>query len=150
VGNDLSAGHRETLISCYTVLPAYPGAAAALALLKEPGFSSYAFSNRDSDKLATFFRNAGLESLIDGVVSVQGVRGFMSVPAVDAHFCSVVESRPKDTWLISGNPFDAIGASNCGWRTAWFRRNPAQSIDPCGCDPTEIADHLSELTAFVG
>jgi len=148
-GNNLAAGHREALMACYSDLPAYPGAAFALAQLKEAGFSNYAFSNGDPDHLATLFRNAGLESLVDGVVSVQSVRSFKPDPAVYAHFCAVAESKPEDTWLISGNPFDVIGALNCGWRTAWVRRNPAQIFDPWDCEPTVIVDDLSELLVVI-
>jgi len=149
-GNDLSTGHREALMACYKDLPAYPGAAVALAHLKEAGFSNYAFSNGDPEDLATLFRNAGLESSLDGVVSVQSVRSFKPDPAVYAHFCAVAESKPEDTWLISGNPFDVIGAAKCGWRTAWVRRNPAQLFDPWDCGPTVIVDDLSELLAVIG
>ena len=148
-GNDLASRHRDALMACYTLPPADPGAPVALERLKEAGFSSYAFSNGDPEDLATLFRNAGLESLLNGIVSVQSVRCFKPDPDVYAHFCAVAESEPENAWLISGNPFDVIGASNCGWRTTWIRRNPAQLFDPWGCRPTQIIDDPSELLAVV-
>jgi len=149
-GRNLSAADRESLMASYTVLPAYPGVAGALDHLKKAGFGNYAFSNGDPEDLAVLFENAGLDSSLDGVVSVQGARSFKPDPAVYAHFCVIAKTRPEDTWLISGNPFDVIGASNCGWRTAWVRRNPAQVFDPWGFVPTAIVDDLSGLLAVVG
>ena len=136
---------RDTLMACYLRLRPYPEAAASLESLGAAGFGIYAFSNGDPDDLATLFSNADLESVIDGIVSVYAARSFKPDPAVYAHFCDSADTTPEDTWLVSGNPFDVIGALKAGWRAAWVRRNKEQIFDPWGVEPTVVVDDLSGL-----
>ena len=138
---------REKILGCYTDLPAYPGTTAALHNLHHAGVRSFAFSNGEPADLELLLTNAGLRDHLDGIVSVHDVQSFKPDPAVYARFLSAANCAASDTWLVSGNPFDVIGAHSAGWKTVWLRRAPAQVFDPWGISPDVIVGELSELGA---
>jgi 2-haloacid dehalogenase len=42
--------------------------------------------------------------------------------------------KPEDrsrVWLVSGNPFDVVGAKACGFRACWVDRKGAGWVDEC-------------------
>ena len=51
----------------------------------------------------------------------------------------------KDAWLVSGNPFDVIGAISAGMKSAWVKRTDRAVFDPWGIEPTLTVPTLSEL-----
>jgi 2-haloacid dehalogenase len=81
---------------------------------------------------------------------VHDVKSFKPDPAVYAHFLKETGSTQDETWLVSGNPFDVIGAHMAGWHTAWVRRNPANQFDPWGIDPDVMVTDTSELPMQLG
>jgi len=141
----LSAAARAALMAKYLELPAYPDAQPALARLKAAGRRVYAFSNGRPDDLATLLAAAGLDPHLDGIVSVHDVASFKPDPAVYRHFIERAGSDPGDTWLVSGNPFDVLGAQGAGWKGAWVKRDPAAVFDPWGIEPTLTISDLREL-----
>ena len=149
LGADLSAEAREALLRRYTELPAYADAAPALAALSAADHRLYAFSNGHPDDLDALLAHAGLNDLLDGIVSVHAVRSFKPDPAVYAHFLEQATSTAADTWLVSGNPFDVIGARACGWSAAWVRRDPAAVFDPWEFEPTATITGLDELRSVL-
>jgi 2-haloacid dehalogenase len=50
-----------------------------------------------------------------------------------------------NAWLISGNPFDVIGAVSAGMRAAWVKRLSGATFDPWGIEPTISVSGLHEL-----
>lgn len=146
----IAAPDRETLLGKYRELPAYDEVSESLQTLKNAGYRNYAFSNGEPDDLACLLRHARLEESLDGIISVHAVRSFKPDPAVYRHFIECTGASPADTWLVSGNAFDVIGADNAGWRTAWVRRNPAALFDPWGIEPTVTVGDTSELPGRLG
>ncbi len=146
---ELSAGHREELLDKYRELPAYAGVLRALCELRDAGCRNYAFSNGEPDDLEYLLAHSGLDSALDGVISVHDVRSFKPDPAVYAHFLEETGSTREETWLISGNPFDVIGAHSAGWHTAWVKRNSAIQFDPWGIEPDAIVTDTSELSGVL-
>jgi 2-haloacid dehalogenase len=138
---ELSAGDKEKLLDKYRELPAYAEVLQALCNLKDAGCRSYAFSNGEPDDLEYLLAHTGLDSALEGIVSVHDVRSFKPDPAVYAHFLEESGS--------TGNPFDVIGAHVAGWRTAWVRRNPAVQFDPWGIEPDAIVSDTRELVGVV-
>jgi len=126
---------KRLLLDAYRELPAYAEAADALRALQEAGARNYAFSNGEPGDLADLLAHAALNTALDGIVSVHDVQSFKPDPAVYAHFLGATGASKEDTWLVSGNPFDIIGAHAGGWNTAWIKRNPDAVFDPWGIEP---------------
>jgi 2-haloacid dehalogenase len=54
-------------------------------------------------------------------------------------------SKPENTWLVSANSFDIIGAAACGLKTIWLKRNPNAVFDPFGIQYTVAYDNLINI-----
>jgi 2-haloacid dehalogenase len=140
---------KRELLAGYRELPAYEEVAEALRQLKGAGCRNYAFSNGEPHDLAYLLSHAGLVDALDGIVSVHDVQSFKPDPAVYEHFIKETGASTEMTWLVSGNPFDVIGAHKAGWRTVWIRRNFAIQFDPWGIEPDETVADTSELPNVV-
>ena len=145
----ISVTDKQDLLTSYRELPAYPEVPGALQKLQEAGCHNYAFSNGEPDDLAYLLTHAGLDTALDGIVSVHDVRSFKPDPKVYAHFLNQTGASREETWLISGNPFDIIGAHPAGWRTVWVKRNPAVVFDPWNIEPDVTIGDTSELVRIV-
>ena len=146
---ELPDAAKDTLMEKYRVLPAYPGVPGGLKQLKAAGCRMYAFSNGQPEDLEHLLMHAGLTEHLDGIISVHTVRSYKPDPAVYQHFLDSTNARAHDTWLVSGNPFDVIGAQSAGWNTAWLKRNPATVFDPWGIEPTVTICDIGELAEVV-
>ncbi len=145
---DLSAGDKRELLARYRELPAYEEVAGALRKLKDAGCRNYAFSNGEPDDLACLLAHAGLDAVLEGIVSVHDVQSFKPDPAVYRHFLEQTGATKRETWLVSGNPFDVIGAHMAGWRTAWVKRDPTAVFDPWDIEPKAVIADINELAGL--
>ena len=146
IGQAIDDDDRAMLMRRYRELPAFPETRGALAALRKDGFRNVAFSNGEPEQLAAVLGNAGLTEVLDGVISVREVQSYKPDPAVYAYFLENTGAMLGYTWLVSGNPFDVIGALEVGWKAAWVRRNPGQLFDPWGIEPTAIVSDIAGLS----
>lgn len=150
LSTNLSSAAFDALMAKYRELPAYTDVASALQQLNAHGHRNFAFSNGHPDDLENLLVHAGLKTYLDGIVSVHDVASFKPDPLVYRHFLDNAKSMAGYTWLVSGNPFDVIGAAAVGWNTAWVKRDPSAVFDPWGFEPTITIADLSELPAALG
>jgi len=146
---ELSAADKQDLLAQYRELPAYEEVAESLHQLQDAGCRNYAFSNGEPDDLAYLLAHAGLDAALDGIVSVHDVQSFKPDPAVYRHFLKEAGVTAEETWLVSGNPFDVIGAHMAGWQTAWVKRDPTAVFDPWDIEPDAIVADMSKLAGLV-
>ncbi|EHK43944.1 uncharacterized protein TrAtP1_008396 [Trichoderma atroviride] len=158
VGEELSPEQEEQVMNAYNGLDAFPEVEAGLSLIaKTPAVEAYVFSNGTEAMITSSLRTspslARSSSVLPAsrVVSVDPVRVFKPDQRTYAHFAKVagMESQVEKLWLVSSNPFDALGARAAGWRSAWVNRNPDLGwIDglsgAVGLKPTVIAKGVDE------
>jgi 2-haloacid dehalogenase len=147
---ELDADTRDALLDGYRRLPPFPEVSGALASLRDAGHRLYAFSNGHPDDLEALLDQAGLRSVFVDVVSVHAVQSFKPDRAVYTHFLACSGASAADTWLVSGNAFDVLGAAAVGWRTIWVRRSAEQIFDPWGTMPTAAVASLDGIAAALG
>jgi 2-haloacid dehalogenase len=82
---------------------------------------------------------------LDGVVSVDDLKTFKPDPEVYRYLARRLQRTPYETWVVSSNPFDVIGAKNAGLRAVWLKRKPDARFDPWGIDPDLVAPDLETL-----
>ncbi len=145
----LDAEQKAALLAEYRRLPAFGDVEEALAALKADGHLLHAFSNGTADAVETLLETAGIRDLFDGVVSVDDRQTFKPNPDVYAHLLNATGASAGETWLISSNPFDVIGAVSYGLRAAWVRRSERSIFDPWGIDPTLTITTLRELSGGI-
>lgn len=146
----LGSEDRDSLLGLYRCLPAFSDANEGLAALATLPVHCFAFSNGHPEDLNSLLTCSGLIGFMEGIVSLFDVRTYKPNPAAYAYFHRAAGTGGAETWLISSNPFDVIGAVASGMRALWLRRSPQAIFDPWEYRPTATASTLLEVAAFLG
>lgn len=149
-GLEIGQEDKRALLDIYRELPAFDDVDDALADLAARDCRLFAFSNGSAEAVETLLSAASIRDRFRGVVSCDDVRSFKPNPAVYAHFLRKAQATGDEAWLISGNPFDVIGAISAGMRGAWVRRTKDAIFDPWGIEPTITVTSLAELADGLG
>lgn len=144
----LSEQSRATLMDHYKNLPPFADAAPGLESLKSNGYCVVALSNGEASGLRQVLGNAQLLSFFDDVVSADEVRTFKPDLVIYRHALKRVGRSGSNTWLVSSNPFDVIGAKAAGLRVAWLNHNHTV-FDPWGVEPDLVLSHLDQLAPLL-
>ncbi|GFO69134.1 hypothetical protein GMLC_27130 [Geomonas limicola] len=145
----LSPQQKQELLEAYQVLPAFSDVEQGLRLAQQQGYRLYAFSNGSREAVEKLLTTAKIRDFFLDVVSVDEIKSFKPNPGVYCHFLRRAGSIGAETWLISSNPFDVLGADSAGLRTAWLQRSPDALFDPWGSEPTVTITTLAELASAV-
>jgi 2-haloacid dehalogenase len=136
---------KEELMSTYLVLPAFDDVTEGLARAQKSGFRMFAFSNGARQAVEKLLTQARIRDNFIDVVSVDEIKSYKPNPDVYRHFLQRAGSSGNDSWLVSSNPFDVIGAVSSGMKSAWVRRSPEALFDPWGIKPTLTVNSLLNL-----
>ncbi len=145
MGVVMTEDQKLELLAGYKVLSAFPDAKKALPVLEQRGYRLFAFSNGKPEDVASLLDNSGISPYFVDVVSTDELKSFKPNPAVYAHFLRRSGAAASEAWLISGNPFDVIGAISAGMRGAWVKRSPQALFDPWEIEPSLTVSALTEL-----
>lgn len=111
---------------------------ALKALADEPGMTAVVFSNGTKSMVTTSVQSspdlAPHSGVFEEIVTVEEVRCFKPDPRVYYHLAEKMgmgSSRLDmgNVWLVSGNPFDVVGARAVGMQAAWVDRGGAGWTD---------------------
>jgi len=116
-------GLRESLLSAYRRLDAYPDAVPALQALRSQGVATAILSNGEPGMLAEAVEASGLSPLLDVVLSVDPLHRYKPHPAVYALATERFRCQPHEIAFISSNAWDAYGAARFGFRVHWLNRS---------------------------
>ena len=142
---DIEDGDKARLMAGYRVLPPFQDVQEALPTLQGSEFRLFAFSNGRPDDVANLLENSGISTYFEDVISTDEIKSFKPNPAVYAHFLRRTGATGDQAWLVSGNPFDVIGAISAGMRGAWVKRAKKALFDPWEIQPTTTVTTVSEL-----
>ena len=145
----LSDSDKTALMEQYLFLPAFADARPGLASLRQAGFRLFAFSMGRLDDVTALLNHAQLRDYFAGVISLEATQCYKPSPAAYAHFVEKTGTTPADAWLVSGNPFDVLGAVSAGICGAWVKRSPDAILDPWEIAPTVVAEDLPGLCAIL-
>jgi len=140
---ELSDAARQQLLTDYLNLPAFPDVLPALKILSASGYRLLAFSNGVELSLRTLLGNAGVLPYLEGVVSVDDIKTFKPNPDVYEYLVNRGGRSREDTWLVSSNPFDVIGAKSGRLRAAWVKRSSEVVFDPWEFEPDIVVTDLT-------
>jgi len=142
---NLTDAVQQQLLADYLNLPTFSDVLPALEALKALGCRLLAFSNGVENSLRALLGKAGVLSSFEAVVSVDDIKTFKPNPDVYDYLVSRGGSPCGETWLISANPFDVIGAKSAHLRAAWVKRSPEAVFDPWEFEPDIVISDLLEL-----
>ena len=150
LGVSLQEDEEQALLEAYLHLPPFPDVAPGLAALGRLGHTLVALTNGTELSVRRLLENAGLTDYLETILSVDAIATFKPDPAVYALLRTFGGDRAHGAWLVSGNPFDVIGAKAYGLKAAWLRRDPRRIFDPWEFSPDLTVGNLEELARELG
>jgi 2-haloacid dehalogenase len=106
----------------YRALHAYAEAPAMLAALRAAGIKTAILSNGEPAMLAEGVAAAGLDGLLDAVLSVESAGVFKPDPRVYQLAADRFALPAGQMAFLSSNPWDAFGAASFGFQVHWINR----------------------------
>jgi 2-haloacid dehalogenase len=144
---DLTPAAEERLMNQYRHLSAFPENREVLQALKARGVVTGILSNGDPQMLGIAVRSAGLEDLLDHVLSVDSVRKYKTHPDAYALGPRATGLAVRQIAFVSSNSWDALAATWFGYRTLWVNRSQLP-FDELGTQPTRTGASLRDVLEF--
>lgn len=146
----------ENMVDGYNYLSAFPDAKPALSRIEaDANIHAVLFSNGTESMITNAIRNCEdlqpiATTVFKDLVSVDQIQRYKPSRNSYMHLAQKVgknQSQMNEIWLISGNPFDIIGARNVGMNAIWVDRASKGWQDGCvpELQPTAIVHSLEQI-----
>lgn len=142
-------------MQAYDNLATFPDVSPALERVNtNPTLTAVVFSNGTQSMVSNSVHHSqdlsARAPVFQDIITVDDVRQYKPAPAVYAHLATKMgktQSEMGDMWLVSGNPFDVVGARACGMNAIWIDRPNAGWRDAAlpGLRPTAIVHSLEQV-----
>ncbi len=140
---------RDDLMELYLSLEAYPEVASMLVRLKKAGLKTAILSNGSPRMLDAAVKSAGLDALLDAVLSVEEVGIFKPHPSVYRLAVERLGISARRISFQSSSAWDAVAAAQFGFKAAWCNRF-GQPRERLTAEPHAEIKTLAELPALLG
>ena len=147
LGLDLRSGPEEQLMNQYRCLTAFPENREVLQALKTRGIVTGILSNGDPAMLAVAVKSAGLDDLLDHVISTDSIRKYKTHPDAYALGPQATGVPVQQTAFVSCNSWDALAATWFGYQTLWVNRNQLP-FEELGTQPLYTGSSLRDVLAL--
>ena len=151
VGADWAGGHFdakvEQLMNQYRCLAAFPENREVLQALKSRGIVTGILSNGDPAMLAVAIKSAGLDGLLDHVISVDAARKYKTHPEAYALGPQALGLPVRQIAFVSCNSWDALAATWFGYQTLWVNRQQLP-FEELGTPPRHTGSSLRDVLAL--
>ena len=144
---ELTPGREQQLMNQYRHLSAFPENRDVLEALKRRKVVTGILSNGDPEMLGIAVRSAGLEGLLDHVISVDSVRKYKTHPDAYKLGTQATKLAAHHILFVSCNGWDALAATWFGYRTLWVNRYQLP-FEELGTQPTRTGNSLGDVLAF--
>ena len=148
---EASSGQFETqierLMNQYRHLSAFPENRQVLGELKARGIATCILSNGDAAMLNLAVKSAGLDGLLDHVISVDPIRKYKTHPDAYALGEQATGLAARQMLFVSSNAWDALAATWYGYRTLWVNRYQLP-FEELGTQPTRSGSNLRDVLSF--
>ena len=148
LGLGLTPDAEEQLMNQYRRLSAFPENKEVLQGLKSRGIVTGILSNGDPAMLEDAISSAGLEGLLDHVISVDSIRRYKTHPAAYALGEQACGLDAREIGFVSCNSWDALAATWYGYRTLWVNRYQLP-FEELGTQPAHTGSNLRDVTRLL-
>ena len=147
LGLDLTAECEQRLMNQYRHLSAFPENREVLQALKARGVVTGILSNGDPAMLAVAVKSAGLDDLLDHVISVDSIRKYKTHPQAYALGPQATGLPVAQIAFVSCNSWDALAATWYGYQTLWVNRY-GLPFEELGTQPVQTGSNLRDVLGF--
>ena len=137
----------ERLLDQYRHLSAFPETKDVLRALQAGGIVTGVLSNADPAMLARAVQSAGLDGLLDHVISVDTIRKYKTHPEAYALGEQATGLPASQIAFVSSNSWDALAATWYGYQTLWVNRYHLP-FEELGTPPTRSGNTLNDVLGF--
>ena len=137
----------ERLMNQYRHLSAFPEVRDVLSALKAQGIPTGILSNGDAAMLNLAVKSAGLDGLLDHVISVDPIRKYKTHPEAYALGEQATDLTASQIVFVSSNAWDALAATWYGYQTLWVNRYQLP-FEELGTQPTRSGSNLRDVLPF--
>jgi 2-haloacid dehalogenase len=143
----MDAAAEDRLMNQYHHLSSFPENKPVLQALKSRGVPAGILSNGDPQMLEVAVKSAGLDGLLDPLLSVHATRRYKTDPAAYAVGPAALKLPAREILFVSSNGWDAIGATWYGYTTLWVNRG-GLPLDVLDTEPTRTGSSLRAVLDF--
>jgi 2-haloacid dehalogenase len=146
---DRQSGQVEKLMQQYAHLTPFAENLAVLQKIKAKGLTTAILSNGSLDMLNSAVKSAGMEDVLDHVISVDPIRLFKTSPESYGLVQQTISVNKDEVLFVSSNAWDLLGATWFGFTTHWVNRQglPFETLTPkphfSGADLNSVLSSLS-------
>lgn len=145
---DVDEGWVDGVATTMRALPPHPDVREGLSALRDAGHRVVALTNSGQAMADAQVAAAGIDDLLEDVLSVDPTQRFKPDPAVYAHAAEVLDADPGELVLVAAHDWDCAGAMRAGWRAGFVAR-PGQPRSPLLQPPTWSAPDLRALSVLL-
>jgi len=132
LGRHLNADTRTRLMDAYMTLAAFPDVKPGLLQLKAMGLRLAILSNGEPKMLRSAARSAGIDDLLDAIISVDEIKVFKPSPRIYELASAHLNTAKGSIGFVTSNNWDASGAASAGLTTFWIQRAAAEPPEELG------------------
>ncbi|MEH6644712.1 haloacid dehalogenase type II [Sulfitobacter sp.] len=140
---------RERLLQLYWELGAYVEVPAMLQTLKNAGLNTGILSNGSPSMLRGAVDSAGIDGVLDALLSVESVGIFKPDARVYDLVGEAFGCAKDEVLFVSSNGWDAGAATGYGFTTAWVNRS-GDPVDRLPWTPAHMLTDLTGIPALAG
>lgn len=148
LGLDLTGARRSQLMEAYLTLAAFPDVRPGLEQLKQQGKRLAILSNGEPRMLEAAAKSAGIDTLLDAIISVEEVKIFKVSPRVYQLGLERLEATRGTLGFVSSNSWDIHGAGSAGLTTFWIQRTADVPSDVLGFEAHRVVRAITELASL--
>ena len=147
LGLEMTGEREDQLMNQYRHLSAFPENRDVLQALKAQGIVTGILSNGDPAMLAVAVKSAGLEALLDHVISLDAIRKYKTHPDAYALGLRATGLDVSQIAFVSCNSWDALAATWYGYQTLWVNRYQLP-FEELGTQPVYTGSSLRDVLAL--
>ena len=145
LGLELTTEKRDRLMHAYRRLQAFPDVKPGLEQLKARGLRLAILSNGAPEMLKSATASAGIDGLLDEIISVDDIKIYKPSPRVYQLAAQRLGMPMADIGFVSSNGWDVAGATSAGLTTFWIQRAAAEPPEELGYRAAHVVRAITDL-----
>lgn len=140
----------DGIFAAFATLPIHHDGPPALKAVADSGITIHVLTNGVKETTEQLLANAGVDHLVDAVLTVHDVERWKPAPQPYLHAARTANVAPGDAALVAVHGWDILGARAAGLRTGWCSRlehHLSPVLGPADATGDSLVDVVDALLA---